>query len=152
MSKGVYSLLIRVKKHLSISVGTLGTRRFSPGLYVYVGSAMGSGAQSLEGRIRRHLSDTKKARWHIDYLLLNRYAEVVKVVASETIQKPECRVVKELAKNGLPNQELKGFGSSDCSSECFSHLIYFGQTQTDEDVLERVLTVYRQLGLKPKVF
>lgn len=151
MGRGVYSLLIRVKRPLNIGIGALGTRRFSPGLYVYVGSAMGSGAQSLEGRIRRHLSDAKKARWHIDYLLLNRYAEVVKAVASETSWKAECRVVKELARTGIPNPELKGFGSSDCSSGCLSHLICFGQAQTEE-VLEKVITVYRRLGLKPKVF
>ena len=152
MSKGVYSLLIRVKKPLNIRIGALGVRRFNPGLYVYVGSAMGSGAQSLEGRIRRHLSDAKKVRWHIDHLLLSRDAEVVKVIASETAQKAECRVVGELAKMGLPNPELKGFGSSDCSSGCFSHLIYLGPAQTIEEASEKILAVYRQLGLKPTLF
>ena len=152
MSKGVYSLLIRVKKPLTIRIGALGVRRFSPGLYVYVGSAMGSGAQSLEGRIRRHLSDAKKARWHIDYLLLNRDAEVVKVIASETVQKAECKVVEELAKMGLPNPELKGFGASDCSSGCFSHLIYLGPAQNMEDAVEEILAIYKQLGLKPTLF
>ena len=152
MSRGVYSLLIRVKKPMSIRIGALGVRRFNPGLYVYVGSAMGFGAQSLEGRIRRHLSDNKQTRWHIDYLLLNRDVEVVRVVSSETAQKAECKVVEELTREGLPNPELRGFGSSDCRSGCFSHLIYFGSTQTVEDALDRILAVYKRLGLKPRIF
>ena len=62
---GCYSLVINLKQRKKIRVGKRGEAEFQPGLYVYTGSAMGG----LRARLLRHLSDTKKMRWHIDYFL-----------------------------------------------------------------------------------
>jgi Uri superfamily endonuclease len=63
--KGSYVLLIELEQDSNIKVGALGKIHFSKGHYVYVGSAM----NGIEGRVRRHLRDEKKTRWHVDYFL-----------------------------------------------------------------------------------
>ena len=64
--KGCYCLIINLDKNSEIRIGRkLGKIKFKKGTYVYVGSAM----NSLESRLKRHLSDEKKMHWHIDYLL-----------------------------------------------------------------------------------
>ena len=35
------------------------------GIYIYTGSAK----KNIDSRIKRHLSNSKKLHWHIDYLL-----------------------------------------------------------------------------------
>ena len=35
---------------------------------------------SLESRVKRHLSDNKKKHWHIDYLLLNKNSKIKKYI------------------------------------------------------------------------
>ena len=55
--KGCYCLIIYVKRKSQITVGKkLGVIEFKKGIYVYIGSAM----NSLEARLSRHLSDSKK--------------------------------------------------------------------------------------------
>jgi len=78
--KGSYILLIKLLKDSEIKVGSLGTISFKKGFYVYVGSAMGG----LEQRINRHLRKNKKTFWHIDYLLNNRGAKIIKVFYKES--------------------------------------------------------------------
>lgn len=73
--KGSYCLIINVEKDTKIKIGKkLGIINFKKGCYVYVGSAM----NSLESRVKRHLSDNKKKHWHIDYLLLNKNSKIKK--------------------------------------------------------------------------
>lgn len=56
--KGCYCLIIKLSNNSKIKIGKkLGKLDFTKGHYVYVGSAM----NSLESRIKRHLSDEKKA-------------------------------------------------------------------------------------------
>jgi adenylylsulfate kinase len=111
--KGIYVLLISVAKDISISVGALGGRDFQEGLYVYVGSAQ----NNLEKRVKRHLRKTKRKYWHIDYLLSNRRAKVVRVFCKEAGKLEECRVAERLCEVATP---ISGFGSSDCA--CKGHL------------------------------
>ena len=54
--KGCYCLTIHLKNAKKIKVGKLGMINFKKGYYVYVGSAM----NSLESRLKRHLSEDKK--------------------------------------------------------------------------------------------
>ena len=68
--RGVYVLLISVEDRTQIEVGALGLINVEPGMYSYVGSALGSHSSSVEGRLSRHYSDHKKMYWHIDYLLV----------------------------------------------------------------------------------
>ena len=115
--KGVYCLIINIKKNINIKIGALGKINFKKGIYVYVGSAQ----NNLEKRILRHYSHDKKVRWHIDYLLENPNVEIKKAVFKESSKEEECKIAKFLAKLEIP---IKGFGSSDC--KCPSHLFKLG--------------------------
>jgi len=111
--KGIYILLISLAKNISVSVGASGDRDFQKGLYAYVGSAQ----NNLEKRVARHLRRGKREFWHIDYLLSNREAEVVKVFYKKAGRLEECRIARWLGEIAIP---INGFGSSDCT--CKGHL------------------------------
>ncbi|NYB51147.1 MAG: GIY-YIG nuclease family protein [Methanobacteriaceae archaeon] len=114
--KGTYCIFIQLKKGQVIQIGKLGKINFHKGYYVYVGSAM----NSLDGRIQRHLGNSKKLHWHIDYLLENPQSEIMGVYLSDDGVKHECEIATQIALQGV---EIPNFGSSDC--KCKSHLIYF---------------------------
>ncbi|WP_409199490.1 GIY-YIG nuclease family protein [Methanobrevibacter sp. DSM 116169] len=114
--KGTYCLIIELKKDSKIKVGSLGFINFKKGFYIYVGSAM----SSLESRVKRHLSSSKKKHWHIDYLLLNSNSQIIDVIFNISDSKIECDLAKYILNDGLV---VENFGSSDC--KCISHLIYF---------------------------
>jgi Uri superfamily endonuclease len=115
--KGIYVLIIRVKKDTNVNVGALGRAAFAKGLYAYVGSAQ----TNLEQRIKRHLRKEKRLFWHIDYLLDSDEAKIVKVLHKEADKAEECAVAKTLSEKGKP---IDGFGCSDC--RCRSHLFHIG--------------------------
>jgi adenylylsulfate kinase len=111
--KGIYILLISITRDISVSVGALGDKDFHKGLYAYVGSAQ----NNLEKRVERHLRRGKRKFWHIDYLLSNRQAEVLKIFCKKAGRHEECRIAERLGQMAAP---IRGFGSSDCT--CMSHL------------------------------
>lgn len=111
--KGVYVLIINVKKDTLVTVGALGEISFTRGLYAYVGSAQ----SNLEPRIKRHLKKKKPLFWHIDYLLDSGAAEILKVFAKEADRTEECTIARM-----LKGEAIEGFGSSDCN--CISHLVH----------------------------
>ncbi|MBD3164209.1 DUF123 domain-containing protein [Candidatus Woesearchaeota archaeon] len=111
--KGVYCLIIHVNRNIRIKVGALGKINFKKGNYCYVGSAQ----NNVEKRIKRHFSDKKKIKWHIDYLLQNRNVKIHKAVYKEEGKDIECKIACILSQSEHP---VKGFGSSDC--KCISHL------------------------------
>ena len=104
-------MLIDVAAPVEVRVGRLGSFGFPAGLYSYTGSAL----RNFEARVSRHLSNTKKMHWHIDYLLA---APGVSVREVRRYDEAECavnqRVVGEIT--------VAGFGASDCRSGCGSHL------------------------------
>jgi Uri superfamily endonuclease len=106
-----YQLHIRVSRGLSLAVGRLGAIDFPRGAYVYTGSAK----KNMEARIARHLSAHKTLRWHIDYLLAAPGVTVQRVVRS---RRPECHLNQAVPGTAV----AKGFGSSDCTARCGSHL------------------------------
>jgi Uri superfamily endonuclease len=112
--KGIYVLLIQLSRDANVTVGKLGTLHFIEGLYAYVGSAQGA----LEKRVQRHLRREKQVFWHIDYLLQNPNAKILKVFTLPAGRKEECSTAKRIAANG---RIAVGFGCSDC--HCQSHLI-----------------------------
>jgi len=61
--KGTYILVIDLRKNSEIQIGSLGYILFNRGFYFYVGSAMGT-ANSLENRVKRHLSSTNNKKIH----------------------------------------------------------------------------------------
>ena len=124
---GTYTLIIHVPTGKNIEIGRLGTRNLTRGYYAYTGSALGKGAQSLRGRIQRHLSKgNKKKRWHIDYLLSTGHVKVESVVASPTPKKAECEINQNIRERLHATIPVRGFGSSDCTKRCGSHLLYLG--------------------------
>jgi Uri superfamily endonuclease len=124
---GVYALLITVPKNRTVRVGRLGPRRFSQGVYVYVGSAM----NSLEGRISRHFRSTKRTHWHIDYFLDSSGVRLAGVATRPTVARLECRMSQVIQKRFLSS--VDGFGCSDC--KCDSHLHYFENLETASKTL-----------------
>ena len=132
--KGIYCLVICLKRKKTINIGKkLGKTTFNKGYYVYVGSAM----NSLNSRIKRHLSDEKKLHWHIDYLL--KESEVADVIYAETTKKLECDLSNCLSRQtfGIPD-----FGCSDCN--CKSHLYYF---KNKNDAIESIKEAYNSIAL-----
>ena len=111
--KGSYILVIKLKENVTIFVGKLGKLFFKKGFYVYVGS----GLNSLEARIIRHLRRNKNIFWHIDYLL--KFSVIINVFYKEKSVKEECNIAQILNEKLIP---IHGFGCSDC--ECNSHLFY----------------------------
>lgn len=119
--KGTYCLIIGVTRPTTIKVGSLGEIRFEKGFYIYVGSAL----NSLEGRVKRHLSSDKKIHWHIDYLLLHPHTQIEEVIFSVGEQKIECSLANLISKGSSP---VPRFGCSDC--QCNSHLFYISEYDT----------------------
>ena len=106
-----YTLFIKVSRLEKIRVGRLGQFEFAVGEYVYSGSAK----RGICARVNRHLRSEKKLRWHIDYLLAAPAVTITKVRIS-TIA--ECQLVAEAGGKIV----VPGFGSSDCTHGCGSHL------------------------------
>ncbi len=125
--KGIYVLIISVDRDTEAEIGKLGEIVFRKGLYAYVGSAQ----NGIEKRVSRHLSDDKKLRWHIDYLLSDEHVKVLKVFYSNAEKEEECRIAGELAELGKP---MYGFGCSDCN--CESHLFMLGPEQDTDSILK----------------
>jgi len=113
--KGIYTLIIQIDKNTSVNIGALGNLTFKKGLYAYVGSAQ----TNLEQRIKRHFRSDKRKFWHIDYLLDNSAAKIVKVFFKEAGKAEECKTAKAIGEKAEP---IDGFGCSDCN--CKSHLFH----------------------------
>ena len=113
--KGVYVLIVKINKTISVNIGALGSFTFLKGLYAYVGSAQ----NNLELRIKRHRSKDKQMFWHIDYLLNNKTANVIGVYFMRGDKTKECKIARLLKANAEP---IAGFGCSDC--HCESHLFH----------------------------
>ncbi|MFQ5769899.1 MAG: DUF123 domain-containing protein, partial [bacterium] len=97
-----------------------GNIHFPAGCYVYTGSAM----NGLAARLARHLRSDKSLHWHIDYLLANKFSKVkeIHMFPSRIIQ--ECQLNQTLRKELGVQPFAPGFGASDCSNGCMSHLSY----------------------------
>jgi len=145
--KGVYALVVEVERDIEIVVGSLGPAKLAAGYYVYVGSALGPGG--LKARISRHLSKSKKLKWHIDYLLLNGSTRVIGVVCALINEKYECRIVKKLLGYGA-YAPIRKFGAMDCEEKCPAHLLK--NDKPVSKVIADILRAYTELGLKPLIF
>jgi Uri superfamily endonuclease len=113
--KGIYVLIIQVSEGIDVDVGAIGKITFKKGLYAYVGSAQ----TNLEKRIGRHFRKNKRKFWHVDYLLDNDAAKIVKVFFKNVNKTEECAIAKVIGERGEPTA---GFGCSDCN--CKSHLFH----------------------------
>jgi len=120
---GTYVLHILLTKSQEITVGRLGRFLFPAGLYLYCGSARGSGG--IRARVGRHLRRNKTLHWHVDYLL--QQGTPTRVWYALSAERLECawsRAVLHLPGALAP---VAGFGSSDCA--CSTHLTYLPHGQ-----------------------
>jgi Uri superfamily endonuclease len=120
-------LLIPLPRPHRLTIGRLGVVAFPTGDYLYLGSACGPGG--LRARLGRHLSASRRPRWHIDGLLAVARPAGLYYLAhppfDEQTIKPECSWSQ--AMTSLPGACIpaSGFGSSDCRSGCRAHLVAF---------------------------
>jgi len=145
--KGAYVLIVQIPLDSSITIGSLGTHMFTRGTWLYVGSAMGNGSTSLERRVRRHFQPQKNIHWHIDYLLSGT-ASLQAAIVVESPDPAECRIAETLEKDKRFISGPKGFGSSDCTQNCISHVFRFLETEKPQAKLMKVL---EELGFKPRI-
>ena len=125
--KGIYVLVVQVSGDIKVYVGALGEMAFAKGLYAYVGSAQ----TNMEQRIKRHLGSKKKKFWHIDYLIDNHAAKVIKVFLKEGDKAEECKIAKSLSQKSEP---VAGFGCSDCN--CVSHLFHIKNCEFIQETMQ----------------
>lgn len=109
--KAVYLLFLKVLDQKDVEIGALGSIKFDPGTYVYVGSAM----NSVEKRLERHFSEVENTHWHIDYL-------TAEIEPFDYFILPEGSEYEEWLAEKLEKycEPVQGFGSSD--SDQGSHL------------------------------
>ncbi len=115
---GTYALALRLAAPADLTIA--GRRvHLPPGLYVYVGSAHGSGG--LRARLGRHLRGDGRSYWHVD--ALRSVAEVVGWHVAVSPLRLECAWAQTLA--CLPGAAIPvpGFGASDCRAGCPAHLV-----------------------------
>lgn len=146
--RGNYVLILQVERPFQAYVGTLGKNRFKSGFYLYVGSALGCGSSSLEGRLNRHLRRLKRIHWHIDHLTTTPYVKVVSAYYVETDVRRECELTDTLVEEFSGRVEPSGFGSTDCG--CDGHLIYIGGRWTVNQIVEKI-NVLKPHGLRPYI-
>lgn len=109
---GSYIMIMELKQAESIEVGSLGTLDFSPGFYLYIGTAK----KNLTQRVNRHLRKRKKYHWHIDYLRAKaENCTAVPIRSSEMLEHHLAQAMGVIADCQVPN-----FGASDC--QCATHL------------------------------
>jgi len=148
MTKGVYALIIKNHKDQNLQIGKLGTRLFSQGLYVYIGSALGSSATSLEYRLRRHLAKTKKVFWHIDFYLQAEFVEILTIVYAITSERRECQLAGAISQIENAQILIARFGSSDCT--CMTHVPYFAVKE--ENLLALIKISFIKTELEPHIW
>lgn len=116
--KGIYVLVLLLKKDNEITIGKLGKFHFKSGYYYYAGSALGMGGFK---RVSRHFNvaqgKNRTRKWHIDHLL--PHSEIVCALLLPTDEALECDVAANLMEHSFP---VNGFGCSDCA--CKSHLFF----------------------------
>ncbi len=114
--KGAYVLAVRLDQTVHIDTPIAVAGQLTPGWYLYLGSAWGSGG--IRARVGRHFRHRKKKHWHIDQLT----AASVDIVALAVVNGHECELVAKLLQSRHFNVALTGFGSTDCR-RCESHLL-----------------------------
>ena len=116
LDQGVYVLWLYLPEDTEISIGRLGIRVFPPGVYGYCGSAQ----RNLQARVRRHVRENKRLRWHIDYFREHSLFLGASVFLGD--RSGECRLTQQLLLLPGSYYPMKGFGASDCT--CCSHFVF----------------------------
>ncbi|MGY5856298.1 MAG: GIY-YIG nuclease family protein [Candidatus Thorarchaeota archaeon] len=145
--KGAYTLIIRIEQSVSIQIKSLGVISFKPGLWVYIGSAMGNGSTSLENRLNRHFRKEKTIYWHIDYLL-DADTEIEEAIWAESTESAECDLAQSIEAHNNFKPGPRAFGSSDCRRGCIAHTYFY---DSDGQIHNDLIQFFHKLGLQPHV-
>jgi len=117
-SPGTYALILHSRIKKEVEVGKLGFISLIPGYYIYVGSAFGPGG--LRARVHRHIAESKKKYWHLDYIKLFTQPSEIWYSYEPVIREHQWAQIIKMSKHA--RILMKGFGSSDCS--CATHLFF----------------------------
>ncbi len=115
---GSYILLLKCVQPEKIQIGAKGILTTRKGYYLYCGSAFGPGG--LTARVGRHLRNSKKNRWHIDYL--RERLQIIEIWYSTHFKSLEHQCAEVFLSNIEMTIPQIGFGSSDC--DCKTHLFF----------------------------
>jgi len=142
--RGTYTLVLVCDEGFGVVMGRLGRVWVGAGCCLYTGSALGVGAQSLEGRVERHVRRWKRRRWHVDYLTSNQHCRVTRVVWLISPRRLECAINRAVAEELNARPVLAGAGSSDC--ECDAHLLRVQSSVGVRGVVRGLVRVYGRFG------
>lgn len=134
-------LLIEVTGTSRVTAGRARSVDLEPGLYCYVGSALGPGG--LAARLRRHASRPARKHWHVDHLL--ERATLAGVLVIEDGVHHECAWAAWAAGEALST--IDGFGASDC--RCRGHLFHLGKTLGSAARDRFAVRAWQDLGARP---
>ncbi len=113
---GAYALLIRLDRPARLAIASLGRPELPSGLYLYAGSAWGTGG--IGARLRRHARRGGRRHWHIDHL-----RAAGKLIAAQAFPGArECDVLACALSRAGSMVPLPGFGATDCR-HCPAHLL-----------------------------
>lgn len=148
-SKGLYAILMVLSQQILIDIGKLGSTTFHQGIYLYMGRGSGK-SSSIQNRVKRHSSISKKKFWHIDYLTSNPKVGVKAAIATVTGEITECQLTQTLLRDLKAEQTVRGFGSSDC--RCKGHLLYLPLRKKQVDfkkIVDSITNTFEKIGLTP---
>ena len=126
---GTYALILELCHPQQLVIGRLGQFDLLEGVYVYLGSARGSGG--VRARLGRHFSGQGRLHWNIDYLRsvtqVRGWAYFMTADSGYPPTPTECEWSLFLA--GFPGVlvPIPKFGASDCRAGCPAHLLYSSQ-------------------------
>jgi sugar fermentation stimulation protein A len=143
--RGTYTIIVECRSDRHVRFGMLGRAKVRKGYYLYTGSALGLGATSLERRLERHGSRSKKRRWHIDYLTTNCDCKVKGAVYLISGRRLECKVARLISKELNLTPILPRIGASDCN--CEGHLLGPELRLNYTTLLTRVTRIYSRIAL-----
>mgnify|MGYP000149625452 CR=1 FL=1 len=141
--KGTYTILLSCKKSIRVKFGKLGSVKIRRGYYLYTGSALGRGAVSLEGRLKRHARRSKKARWHVDYLTSNSACEIAAAVCLSSRRRLECSISRTLGEKFDAKPVLRHIGATDC--RCDGHLLLVRSLNPNQ-IVRQLIGIYFSAG------
>jgi sugar fermentation stimulation protein A len=127
-----------------VTIGRLGVAEMKYGCYLYTGSALGDGAQSLERRVERHSRRSKRKHWHVDYLTADQRCMIKAVIFLRSRRRLECVINQTLGRKLSAEPIIPGAGSSDCG--CKGHLMKVRYPIGERRILRLVQKAYRQFG------
>jgi len=142
--KGTYTIIVRNGSEACTAFGRLGRTRLRRGYYLYTGSALGAGSTSLERRLQRHGTRSKRVRWHIDFLTSRPSCRFMGAVYLVSNKRLECIANESISKEFKLLPVLPGIGASDCN--CGGHLLGPELRLSKMALLNRLVNVYCRLA------